>query len=342
MGSRYDSRDRDGAFLAWNNGKWLGKAETAAQGSAYEAATEAIEAAAAKGIDKPLAEVIPDGGPYARSVRCILQLMSSGDPEQVSSKSYADYAETDHDWPVRSGYADLIEKMANGLPIRLNTAVDAVSQTSGGVEISTGSGTLMAKAAIVTVSTNVLRSGALRIGPGPAARILDMVEDVPCGSYEKVAFALDRPLFADPATRFCMMVPEGEAPAMSIQIVNGSTQHLIAHMAGTPALDAGRTGPEGLIELATGLLVSAFGSQVRAGIRTAAATERQTNSLVRGAYSFARPGKAQTRYDMMAAETGRIAFAGEAFSPQWQATVHGAYQTGRDSAARIAGDLGQT
>ena len=31
-----------------------------------------------------------------------------------------------------------------------------------------------------------------------------------------------------------------------------------------------------------------------------------------------------------------VAFAGEAFSAQWQATAHGAYASGRDVAARLA------
>ena len=41
------------------------------------------------------------------------------------------------------------------------------------------------------------------------------------------------------------------------------------------------------------------------------------------------------------ADTGNVAFAGEAFSRQWQATAHGAYQSGRDAAARVAEWLGK-
>jgi monoamine oxidase len=57
---------------------------------------------------------------------------------------------------------------------------------------------------------------------------------------------------------------------------------------------------------------------------------------VRGGYSYARPGTAPRRHALIAADTGNVAFAGEALSRRWQATAHGASQSGRDVAARIA------
>jgi monoamine oxidase len=39
---------------------------------------------------------------------------------------------------------------------------------------------------------------------------------------------------------------------------------------------------------------------------------------------------------MIEADTGRVAFAGEAFSMDWQATAHGAYESGREVARRMA------
>jgi monoamine oxidase len=39
---------------------------------------------------------------------------------------------------------------------------------------------------------------------------------------------------------------------------------------------------------------------------------------------------------MIEADTGNVAFAGEAFSKQWEATAHGAWASGRDVAGRLA------
>ena len=71
--------------------------------------------------------------------------MSSGDPEQVSARSYADYEDTEKNWPVESGYGDLIERMAAGLPVRLNTPVSAIEQGANGVRVKTPGGTVEAR-----------------------------------------------------------------------------------------------------------------------------------------------------------------------------------------------------
>ena len=61
----------------------------------------------------------------------------------------------------------------------------------------------------------------------------------------------------------------------------------------------------------------------------------QANPWVRGAYSYVRPGLWQKRDAMIAADTGNILFAGEAFSRDWYSTAHGAFQSGQDVAARV-------
>jgi monoamine oxidase len=67
---------------------------------------------------------------------------------------------------------------------------------------------------------------------------------------------------------------------------------------------------------------------VRKQIIKAVVTGWQTNPYIRGAYSYARPGHAARRRDMVAADTGNVAFAGEAFSLNGQTSAHGAYQSG--------------
>jgi monoamine oxidase len=42
---------------------------------------------------------------------------------------------------------------------------------------------------------------------------------------------------------------------------------------------------------------------------------------------------------MIAADTGNVAFAGEAFSLNGQTSAHGAYQSGRDVASRMVDSL---
>ncbi len=63
------------------------------------------------------------------------------------------------------GYAQIVEAMAEGVDIRLNTPVEAVAIDSQGVTVHTREGTLTADVVIVTVPLGVLRSGVITFDP---------------------------------------------------------------------------------------------------------------------------------------------------------------------------------
>ncbi|MFZ1726191.1 MAG: NAD(P)/FAD-dependent oxidoreductase [Albidovulum sp.] len=335
LGTVYEHEDRIEAALLWSRDHWADAAENGASRGAIHAAIDAIYQTAGRGDDVPIAEVIPEAGQWAPSVRHILQLLASDDPERVSAKGYADYDDTGVNWIVSSGYGDLIERMAAGLPIRLGTAVTRIEQGAGGVRVATSEGTIAARAAIVTVSTNVLNSGSIGFGPGPANDLLDKVQYVPCGTYEKVALAL-RHLPPEIATElFCWIDAGAGKGASDFQISGGAHPKMIAHMAGGLARDVLAGGKPAMVDFALERLAAAFGSGFRKLILSSAITGFQANPLIQGAYSYSKPGHTKDRHDMIAVDTGSVAFAGEAFSRRWQATAHGAYQSGRDVAARV-------
>ncbi|MEM7238304.1 MAG: FAD-dependent oxidoreductase, partial [Pseudomonadota bacterium] len=330
LGTTYAREVWGDSMMIWTEGVWEGSEAVDEAEDALDAVYDAVEAAAG---DPAMSEVMPDGGRWARGIRCVIQQLHSVDPEQISCIGSNDYSDTDVNWPVLSGYGDLIARMAKDLPIRLECPVTGVAETAAGVRVETASGPIDAKSAIVTASTNVLRSGAITIGPGPARDLLDLIETVPCGSYEKVAVALKTPLVDGADKRFCEINPGPSGPVVDFQIVPGDAPMMIAHLAGgmVRGLDA-----DARTAIVLERLEMAFGSRARDQILATATTEWETNPLIRGAYSCSVPGSGQKRHEMIAADTGRIAFAGEAFSLKWQATAHGAYQSGRDVASRMA------
>ncbi len=339
LGAEYRQNDDQAAFGSWTSGRWRTPAEAAEEDDAIGAAFAAVYAAAREGRDVPIAEVITKGTPFDGATRCILQLMASEDPEHVSCLGYADYADTEVNWPVESGYGDLVRQMSAALPIRLGVTVTRVDQTAQGVEVETSDGTIRAQRAIVTVSTNVLASGAIAFGPGPVQAVLERIADVPCGAYEKVAISLKRRIEPEADRRFCLIATKSEDTPIDFLISPSEPHMMLAQFGGDLARDGAADGPDGLAARAIEALVHAYGGDARREILATATTSWQSNPLIRGAYSYARPGTAQSRHAMIAEDTGSIAFAGEAFSRQWQATVHGAYQTGRDAAARLAENL---
>ncbi len=339
VGAQYLKGGREDWNAVWANGDWADKAGRADTLSMMEAAFEAVYVAGGNGRDVPIADVLPDAGDWAPIVRHWIQLMSSGDPEQVSTRSYADYQDTEQNWPMKSGYGDLIERLAAGLPVRLGTPVSGIEQRANDVRVITASGTIAAKAAIVTASTAVLNSGAIEIGAGPARDLLTLMENVPCGFYEKVAIAFDRDVFGGIEQPSVNILPEDGSAPINFQFANFGKPMVIGHVAGSVAGELLAAGDAAMVEFAMQRLVAAFGSDIKTRMVNAATTDWGSNLFVRGGYSFAKPGCAYLRHEMIKADTGNLAFAGEAFSRQWEATAHGAWASGRDVAARLVDNL---
>jgi len=337
LGWDFEREDRTGNWMSFRGSRWLGAAEGAAEDAALQAGFEAVYAAGGTGRDVPAHHVLATLRPAI--VDQIFRLMSSEDPDKVSTLGHSDYADTEVNWIVSGGLGALIGRLSQGLPIRTNVAVTGIDTTAGGVRVETAQGNLEARAAIVTASTNVLLSGAIRFGPGPAQAVLDLMQDLPCGAYEKLALAFDRLPF-DPGDRLmCSIASEGAPLPMNFQIVAGPTPKLIAHLGGKDAraIAAMRLGEA--TALARDALTAAFGGDAAKAITGAAMTSWSSNPWTRGAYSHARVGAGTVRRSMIAVKTGAVRFAGEAFSQPWHTTVHGAWASGKDVAVNLAESL---
>ncbi|MFX0546190.1 flavin monoamine oxidase family protein [Roseovarius sp. S1116L3] len=337
LGARYSRQGDLGSNVSvWDDGA-LQSAETTALCSA--AITRAFDAVETAGRDVPIPEVLPDASRWTPTVRLILALMAGDDAEGVSAEAYADYDDTDHNWPVLSGYGTLVTAMAKGLNIHTGTPVRAIHQRPDGATVVTNEGDLEAAGVIVTASTNVLARGGIHFSDGPAADLAFALDRVPCGVYEKVAFAMDALPQELAQTRFLTVQQGGHDMATNFQIVPGEAPMMLCHMAGAEAHALVMAGPDAMIDYARGALIQAFGAQIESRITGSATTNWTNDPLVLGSYSHARPGSAAFRREMITRDTGRVAFAGEAFSPQWQATAHGAYASGRDVAAQMASKI---
>ena len=341
LGSTYvEQNDEGDPYSAWQGGTFVASDADDPAERAVDAAFEAVYAAGKAGQDVPITDVMPDLGRWKAGADCVMALMAGDEPADISAAAYADYSDTEADWPVISGYGDLITRMAKDLPIRTGTIVTKIEQLPDGARVHTADSVIDTRAVIVTVSTNVINAGKIHFGPGPAADLAAQLVHIPCGAYEKVAFRLKSLPPALEGKRFCNVDPGDGRPAISYQtMLQSDVPVVIAHYAGDIARETSEAGPDAMIAYATDLLRMAFGDAAVQDITAVEATNWTQNPFVLGSYSHARPGYAQLRRDLIAADTGNVAFAGEAFSLHWEATAHGAYQTGQDAAARIADRL---
>ncbi|KAG5942619.1 hypothetical protein E4U53_007212 [Claviceps sorghi] len=109
---------------------------------------------------------------------------------------------------------------------------------------------------------------------------------------------------------------------------------LIGLMAGEAGFETERASDESLVEEATQVLRSVFGSKVPYPVESVV-TRWGSDRFARGSYSSAAPEMLPEDYDLMAQSIGNLSFAGEHTIGTHPATVHGAYLSGLRAASEI-------
>ena len=85
------------------------------------------------------------------------------------------------------GFGALVERFGRGLPVELATRAQRIRWGGREVLIDTARGVLRCRAAIVTVSTNVLAHGRIAFEPALPLRTQEALAAVPVGEANKVA-----------------------------------------------------------------------------------------------------------------------------------------------------------
>jgi monoamine oxidase len=100
-----------------------------------------------------------------------------------------------------------------------------------------------------------------------------------------------------------------------------------------------REGFAAMAAFATDELTALRGNAIRKQLTALAASSWRADEFARGSYSYARPGHADDRAVLAAPVDNRIFFAGEATSPNFFSTVHGAFESGLRAADEALGSL---
>jgi monoamine oxidase len=100
-----------------------------------------------------------------------------------------------------------------------------------------------------------------------------------------------------------------------------------------------REGFAAMAAFATDELAALRGNAIRTQLTPLAASSWRADEFARGSYSYARPGHADDRAILAEPVDHRIFFAGEATSPNFFSTVHGAHETGLRAAEEALASL---
>jgi monoamine oxidase len=298
----------------------------------YERAEEAALEAARSGRDSAASNYLEPGNRWNPMIDAISTYVNGCELDAVSILDMDAYEDTEINWRVRRGYGALIAAYGAPCPLALNCEVTLIDHSGKRVRIETSKGTLTAGKVIVTVPTNLIAAEAIRFHPALPAKV-DAARGLPLGLADKVMLALDEPeaLPKDGSLRGATM-----RTAMGAFHLRPFGQPCIeGFFGGRFAQQLEDAGEGAFAAHSIDEIAALLGNDYRRKLKPLAESRWAHDPFARGSYSHALPGHAGARAVLAAPVDGRLFFAGEATSPHFFSTAHGA----RDSGERAAGEV---
>jgi monoamine oxidase len=283
-------------------------------------------AAVAGGSDRAV-DALPPDGRWTGYLRALVSYISGAALEDLSAADYLAYDDASSwtNWRAPSGFGALVAASLPALPLRLATPVTAIDDDGGALRLETGAGALAARTAIVTVSTAVLASGAIRLPPALDDR-LHAASCLPLGLANKLFLAIEGPSSLEPERHVIGDPRRAETGSYYIRPFGRPVIECFFGGPGARALEA--AGLDATVAFAKDELAALFGDDVRGKLRALAGRGWASATWFQGSYSYARPGEAGRRRALAAPWHERLFFAGEATHATDFSTAHGAYETG--------------
>jgi monoamine oxidase len=298
----------------------------------YERAEAAAREAARSGRDSAANTCLEPGNRWNPMIDAISTYINGCELDAVSILDMDAYEDTGINWRVRRGYGALMTAYGASCPLAFNCEVTLIDHSGKRVRIETSQGTLTASKAIVTVPTNLIAAEAIRFHPALTAKV-DAARGLPLGLADKVVLALDEPesLPRDGSLRGATM-----RTAMGAYHLRPFGQPCIeGFFGGRFAQELEDAGEGAFAAHAIDEIAALLGNDYRRKLKPLSESRWAHDPFARGSYSHALPGHAGMRAVLATPVDNRLFFAGEATSPNFFSTAHGA----RDSGERAAGEV---
>jgi monoamine oxidase len=291
-----------------------------------------LEQAAKGGVDHPANLYLEADNRWNPMIDAISSYINGCETDRLSILDYDAYEDTNLNWRVRRGYGALMDAYGASLPLHFNCEVTLIDHSAKHLRIETSQGTISADKAIITVPTNLIAQEGIRFSPALPEKV-DAAANLPLGLADKVVLALEEPEF---------FPVDGNLRGATMRTEMG-TYHLRPF--GQPCIEGffgGRfaqaledAGDGAIAAYAIDEIVSFVGSDIRSKLKPLKESRWAHDPFARGSYSHALPGHSGKRAVLAAPVDGRLFFAGEATSPHFFSTAHGAHDSGERAAREV-------
>lgn len=256
----------------------------------------------------------------------------AADPDELSLRWFGHEGQLDGpDLILPGGYGQLVDHLARGFMIELDTVVTRIAHDASGVRIETSQGVFVADRVIVTVPLGVLKAGTIVFDPPLPEPKRRAIRRLGFGLLDKVVLRFDEQFW--PAEPDTFGIVGADQPVSDL--VNGVRFTDVPFLVGLRGGSNARAREMHSDQQTVAEIVAALDSPPPTGTLV---TRWAADPFARGSYSFLAVGSSPDDQRVLAEPVGdRLAFAGEATHEEFFATVHGAYLSGLREAERILG-----
>ena len=293
-------------------------------------ANRAIDDAARGKADVSCASALPkDLGDWAGTAEFMLGANGSGkDLKDVSAIDKARALERNNA-PIacRQGLGTLIAKLGEQIPLALSTPASRIAWSGRDVTVETPAGRIAARAAIITVSSNVLTAGNIKFTPELPKRALDAAAKLSLGSYDHIALQLPGNPLGLARDEIIIEQSNSTRTALLLADIGSSSSMCSIDVGGSFGRDLAAQGEPAMVAFAVEWLTKLFGSDAASAVKKSSATRWNAAPLTLGAMSSAAPGSQPSR-KILTEPIGCMFLAGEATHETLWGTVDGAWESG--------------
>lgn len=283
-------------------------------------------------------DAVPAGDPWRPFLDGLSSFLNGVELDQLSVRDFLAYddAASETNWRLPEGYGAFIADLGAGLPTALSTRATSVAEAPGGVLIETDRGGVRARAAIVTVSSDVLARGDIRFFPAIDDH-LDAAAALPLGLDNKILLAMSEPEAVPVESHLLGRLDRAGTGSYYLRPFGRPLVEVF--LGGALARDLEAAGDVAAVDFARRELGELLGAEFAASLAPLAVTRWGAEPTISGSYSHAFPGRAEARAVLARAPRPWLCFAGEACSAQDYSTAHGAWRSGLEAADVIDAGL---
>lgn len=274
-------------------------------------------------------------------LRTVVDMIAAKESEYLHTNAIAlNPDDGGSDYVISGGYSTLIQQLADGLDVRLDTRVESIRYGDEGVVVNTADGSHEGSHAIVTVPLGVLKAHSIAFDPPLPEPKLAAIENIGAGVVEKIVLTFENPFWRSrpekPQSVFYISDVLGEFPAFVDTTSSAGCPMLVAFLTGDH-LDRLSQNPQAFVERAGEVLKEIFPTSYEAPIAVHV-TNWGTDPFALCSYSTPTIGVTARDYEQLAEPVaGRVLFAGEATYREHAGFAEGAMGSGIREARRILG-----